>query len=153
MKKQDAHELQVGWKEYAALPELNVDRIHVKIDTGAKTSAIHTLSHKVFTRGKQQWVRFVLAPYQDDDDTTLECECPVKDQRVVTSSNGQTSERIVIETQMVMGSLRRDIEVTLVCRQKMRFRMLLGRQAMKGVLVRPDQSHLTTKTKHKNRKQ
>lgn len=150
--KENKHVLEVGWKEYAALPELNVDRIHVKIDTGAKTSAIHTLSNKVFTRGKKQWVRFVLAPYQEDDDTTIECECPIKDQRVVTSSNGHKSERIVIETQLVMGDLQRNIEVTLVCRQKMKFRMLLGRQAMKGVLVRPDQSHLSTRKNHKHRK-
>lgn len=148
----DKNNIEVGWKEYAALPELNVDRIHVKIDTGARTSAIHTQSHKVFTRGKKQWVRFILAPYQDDDDTTIECECPVKDQRVVTSSNGQKSERIVIETQMVMGTLTRDIEVTLVCRQKMKFRMLLGRQAMQGMMVRPDRSHLTTKKNQKHRK-
>jgi len=150
--KENKHLLEVGWKEYAALPELNVDRIHVKIDTGAKTSAIHTLSNKVFSRGKKQWVRFVLAPYQEDDDTTIECECPIKDQRVVTSSNGQKSERIVIETELVMGDLKRTIEVTLVCRQKMKFRMLLGRQAMQGMLVRPDQSHLSTRKKTKHRK-
>ncbi|MFC3193907.1 ATP-dependent zinc protease [Marinicella sediminis] len=142
-------ELQVGWKEYAVLPELGVDRIHVKIDTGAKTSAIHSSKHKVFSRDGQQWVRFVLAPYQDDDDTTIECECPVKDQRTVTSSNGHKSERIVIETQMIMGHIERKIEVTLVCRRKMKFRMLLGRQAMKNMAVHPDRSHLTTQPKRR----
>ena len=141
--------IAVGWKEYAALPELNVDRIHVKIDTGAKTSAIHTLEHKVFTKDKKQWVRFTLAPHQDDDDTTIECEMPVKDQRTITSSNGHTSERIVIETRLLMGELSRKIELTLVCRQKMRFRMLLGRQAMKGLAVKPDRSHLTSKQTRK----
>jgi hypothetical protein len=151
MVKDKEHVLEVGWKEYATLPELDVDRIHVKIDTGAKTSAIHTLSHQVFNHGDQQWVRFVLAPYQDDDDTTIECECPIKDQRVVTSSNGHKSERIVIETRLVMGDLTRTIEVTLVSRQNMKFRMLLGRQAMQGFLVRPDQSHLTRSKNHKHR--
>ena len=145
----DPKRIAVGWKEYAALPELNVDRIHVKIDTGAKTSAIHTLKHQVFTKDKKQWVRFTLAPHQDDDDTTIECEMPVKDQRTITSSNGHTSERIVIETRLLMGDLSRKIELTLVCRKKMRFRMLLGRQAMKGLAVKPDQSHLTSKRTRK----
>jgi len=143
--------LELGWKEYAALPELGVDRIHIKVDTGARTSAIHTLKHKTFHKGKKQWVRFTLVPHQDDDDTTIECEAPIKDQRTVTSSNGHTSDRVVIETDIVIGSFKRRIELTLVCRKKMRFRMLLGRQAMQGMVVKPSQSHLTTKKKgHKH---
>ena len=137
--------IELGWKEYAALPELGIDRIHVKIDTGARTSAIHTLSNKLFSKGKQPWVRFILAPHQDDDDTTIECEMPVKDQRTITSSNGHKSERIVIETKLIIGGVERQIELTLVCRRKMKFRMLLGRQAMQGMIVKPKMSHLTTK--------
>lgn len=149
----DKKYIELGWKEYAALPELGVDRIHVKIDTGAKTSAIHTLQNKLFKKNQQSWVRFTLAPHQDDDDTTIECEMPVKDQRTVTSSNGHKSERIVIETKMVIGGAERQIELTLVCRKKMKFRMLLGRQAMQGMVVNPKMSHLTTKHKiNKDRK-
>lgn len=139
--------IRLGWKEYAALPELGVDRIHVKIDTGARTSAIHTLKNKLFHKGRQQWVKFSLAPHQDDDDTIIECEMPVKDQRTITSSNGHKSERIVIETPLVIGGVERLIELTLVCRRKMKFRMLLGRQAMHGMVVVPNKSHLTTKNK------
>ncbi len=140
----DNKTIELGWKEYAALPELGVDRIHVKVDTGAKTSAIHTLKNKVFKKNNQSWVRFTLAPYQEDDDTTLVCEMPVKDQRTITSSNGHKSERIVIETKLVIGDVERQIELTLVCRKKMKFRMLLGRQAMQGMVVKPKMSHLTT---------
>lgn len=143
--------LEVGWKEYAALPDLGIDRIHVKIDTGAKTSAIHTLKYKVFKKGSQRWVKFTIAPYQDDDDTTIECEVPVKDQRIVTSSNGHQSERLVIETHLIIGSDKRLIELTLVCRRTMKFRMLLGRQAMLGMIVKPSMSHLTTKNKGKKK--
>ncbi|TDR22522.1 ATP-dependent zinc protease family protein [Marinicella litoralis] len=143
----DKNTMKVGWKEYAALPELGVERIHVKIDTGAKTSAIHTLSNKLFLKGRKQWVKFTLAPHQDDDDTTIDCEMPVKDQRTITSSNGHKSERIVIETPLVIGGIKRHIELTLVCRRKMKFRMLLGRQAMHDMVVVPQKSHLTTKTK------
>jgi len=142
--------LVVGWKEYGTLPDLGVDRIHIKIDTGARTSAIHTLANTPFTRDNQPWVRFTLAPHQDDDDTTIECELPIKDQRSVTSSNGQTTDRIVVETRLLIGGQERLIEMTLVCRQEMRYRMLLGRQAMAGMVVYPDQSHLTTQNKRKS---
>lgn len=147
----DKKKIELGWKEYAALPELGVERIHVKIDTGAKTSAIHTLKQEVFHKGKKPWVKFTLAPHQEDDDTTIDCVMPVKDQRTVTSSNGHKSERIVIETTLRLGQVERTIEVTLVCRKKMKFRMLLGRQAMQDMVVIPNKSHLTTK--HKGNKQ
>mgnify|MGYP002712155700 CR=1 FL=1 len=145
----EKHITKVGWKEYGALPDLGIKRIHIKIDTGARTSAIHTTQHKVFHKGKKLWVKFTTAPYQDDDDTTIDCEMPVKDQRTVTSSNGHRSERVVIETQLVLGGRERDIELTLICRKKMKFRMLLGRQAMQDMVVIPEKSHLTTKKKHK----
>ncbi len=145
----EKHITKVGWKEYGALPDLGIDRIHIKIDTGARTSAIHTTRHKVFHKGKKLWVKFTTAPYQDDDDTTLDCEMPVKDQRTVTSSNGHKSDRVVIETKLVLGGVERNIELTLICRKKMKFRMLLGRQAMQDMVVIPEKSHLTTKKKHK----
>ncbi len=148
----DKSTIRLGWKEYVALPELGVDRIHVKIDTGAKTSAIHTLNTKVILRGQHQWVKFTLAPYQDDDDTIIECEMPVKDQRVITSSNGHKSERIVIETTLLIGGVEKRIELTLVCRKKMKFRMLLGRQAMRDMVVEPGKSHITTKKQRKIKK-
>jgi hypothetical protein len=128
-----------------------VERIHVKIDTGAKTSAIHTLDHKVFTKGKAQWVKFTLVPHQNDDDTTIECELPIKDQRIIRSSNGHKSERIVVETLLQIGKVERLIELTLVCRRKMKFRMLLGRQAMQGMVVIPKMSHLTTKNRSRSK--
>jgi len=143
----DKNTIKVGWKEYAALPELGVERIHVKIDTGARTSAIHTLRNKLFYKGRKQWVKFTLAPHQDDDDTIIDCEMPVKDQRTITSSNGHKSERIVIETPIIIGGVEQLIELTLVCRRKMKFRMLLGRQAMQDMVVVPGKSHLTTKNK------
>ncbi len=147
----DKTTLKVGWKEYAALPELGIECIHVKIDTGARTSAIHAVKHQLFKKGQEQWVKVYLAPYQNDD-TLVVCELPVKDQRVVTSSNGQQSERIVIETSLVLGGLKRQIELTLSSRDTMRFRMLLGRQAMQGLVVVPSKAHLTNKKIPRKRK-
>lgn len=144
--------IQVGWKEYAALPGLGIDRIHVKIDTGAKTSAIHAVKHKLYKKENQHWVKAHLAPYQDDDDTLVICDLPVKDQRVVTSSNGHKSERIVVETKLVIGGTERMIELTLSSRDTLKFRMLLGRQAMQNLVVIPSQAHLTTKQKSRKNK-
>ncbi|MCX7546015.1 ATP-dependent zinc protease family protein [Marinicella gelatinilytica] len=135
-------QLTIGWKEWGALPELGIDHIHMKTDTGAKTSAIHTVDYALYEKHNEEWVRFVVAPIQDDDDTTVECHLPVQDKRTVTNSGGIKSHRIVVETLLQIGNSQRRIELTLACRRKMKFRMLLGRQAMSDILVKPDKAHL-----------
>ncbi|GAA4822597.1 ribosomal protein S6 modification protein [Marinicella pacifica] len=143
-------QLIIGWKEWGALPELGIQRIHMKTDTGAKTSAIHTIEYALYEKDDEEWVRFVVAPVQDDDDSQIECHLPVKDKRTVTNSGGMKTHRIVVETLLHIGDLQKRIELTLACRKKMKFRMLLGRQAMQGMSVRPDKAHLIkppTKTK------
>ncbi len=138
----DNKQLTIGWKEWGALPELGIQRIHMKTDTGAKTSAIHTIEYGLYEQDNEEWVRFVVAPIQDDDDTRVECHLPVKDKRTVTNSGGMKTHRIVVETLLQIGDWQRRIELTLACRKKMKFRMLLGRQAMHGMQVRPDHAHL-----------
>lgn len=138
-------ELTIGWKEWGALPELGIQRIHMKTDTGAKTSAIHTVDYQLYENNHEEWVRFTVAPVQDDDDTRIECQLPVKDKRTVTNSGGMKTHRIVVETLLQIGDWQRPIELTLACRKKMKFRMLLGRQAMRDVCVKPDQAHLIHK--------
>lgn len=135
-------QLTIGWKEWGALPELGIDHIHMKTDTGAKTSAIHTIRYNLYEKDDEEWVRFLVAPIQDDDDTWVECHLPVQDKRTVTNSGGIKSHRIVVETLLQIGNHQRRIELTLACRRKMKFRMLLGRQAMSDMLVRPDKAHL-----------
>src|SRR5690606_14156228 len=141
------NELTIGWKEWGALPELGIDHIHMKTDTGAKTSAIHTIDFDLYEKDNQEWVRFTVAPIQDDSDTTVECHLPVQDKRIVTNSGGMRSHRIVVETLLKIGSHERRIELTLACRKKMKFRMLLGRQAMRGITVKPDKSHLIKRSR------
>lgn len=132
----------VGWREWASLPDLGIEAIKVKIDTGARTSALHAFEVKTFVRDEQEWVRFRIHPLQDDNAYEKVCECPVVDRRVVSDSGGHKEERLVIRTTLLFGDLKSVIEMTLTDRDTMKFRMLLGRTAMKGLQINPSASFL-----------
>ena len=139
----------IGWREWLALPELQVPAIKAKIDTGARTSALHAFFVEPFTREGRQMVRFGVHPLQKRLDVEIFCEAPVKDFREVSDSGGHREMRYVIETTILIGDLPRQIEMTLTNRDNMKFRMLLGRTAMEGLRVIPDQSYLTGRKRHK----
>ena len=122
----------LGWREWAALPALGINRLKVKIDTGARTSALFARDIEAFERDGQHWVRFVVYPRQGTHRGAKTCEAPVLDIRNVRSSSGHVHKRAVIETEIVIGARRWLIEVTLAKRKHMKFRMLLGRQALAG---------------------
>ena len=122
----------LGWREYVDLPGLNISGVKAKIDTGAKTSCIHAFSVETFEVDNQVWVRFGVHPNQSDSVTETWCEAPVADYREVTDSGGHTEMRYVIITTLVIGEHAFEAELTLTDRSSMRFRMLLGRRAMKG---------------------
>lgn len=122
----------IGWREWIALPALGVDRIKVKVDTGARSSALHAFDLETFQRKKQEWVRFVLHPLQRDSRTTIVAEAPVLEWRTIKSSSGHGERRPVIETPVELFGQRWDVEITLTNRDTMGFRMLLGRQAVRG---------------------
>ncbi|MDH5429704.1 MAG: ATP-dependent zinc protease [Nitrospirota bacterium] len=131
----------IGWREWVALSELGVNHIKAKIDTGARTSAIHAFDIEVYTKEGQDWVRFAIHPYQTNDTEIHTCTCPVRDIRVITNSGGSQERRVVIETQLSIGNQSWPIEMTLTNRDEMGFRMLLGRTAIKGrFLVDPGRS-------------
>ncbi len=121
----------IGWREWVGLPELGIPAIKVKVDTGARTSALHAYYVTPFDKDGKPWVRFGLHPSQQDSLTCIECEAPVKDIRKVTDSGGHSEERVVIETCLLINGISMSIEVTLTDRENMRFRMLLGRSALK----------------------
>jgi hypothetical protein len=133
----------LGWREWIALPGLGLDRIKAKVDSGARTSALHAFFVEPFARRGSDWVRFGIHPQQLDCDVAVTCEARVVDQRKVTDSGGHAERRYVIETLVAVGARQRSIELTLTNRDPMRFRVLLGRTALSGVyLIDPGRSYL-----------
>lgn len=133
----------IGWREWVGLPDLGIPHIKAKVDTGAKTSALHAYYVTPFDKDGKPWVRFGLHPLQKDSLTCIECERPIKDIRSVTDSGGHCEERVVIDTQLLINGIAFAMEVTLTDRENMRFRMLLGRNALRrGFLVDSSKSFL-----------
>lgn len=122
----------IGWQEWCALPKLHVPAIKAKIDTGAKTSALHAADIRPFHRHSQLYVHFLVHPLQRDQHIEIPCTALVIDQRNVKNSGGQIELRYVIHTQITLGQVTWEIEITLTNRDPMVFRMLLGRDALKG---------------------
>ena len=141
MSKKQAGE--IGWREYLALPDLGIESIKAKVDTGALTSAIHATEIEVSTEDDQQWVEFTVMPTQFSDEIAVRCRAPLVGYRKVRNSGGVQDERAVIVTTVRMGDVRREIELTLASRTNMRFRMLLGRSGIpQGYDMVPGQSYL-----------
>lgn len=133
----------IGWREWGSLPRLGVDRIKVKIDTGARTSAIHAFKIRPFEEDGAEHVSFLLHPAQRHKYPEVACRARVHDRRLITSSTGHRQLRYVILTDMRLGDHVFPIELTLTSRDEMGFRMLLGREAVRRrFLVDPGGSYL-----------
>jgi hypothetical protein len=136
----------VGWREWLSLPALGIDRIKAKIDTGARTSALHAFEIKPFKQADKHYLRFKMHPVQRRSDVVIECVAEVKDIRWVIDSGGHKERRYVIQTPLKIGERTWSIELTLTNRDTMNFRMLLGRTAMRHrAVVNPALSFLLEK--------
>lgn len=143
-RKQETHRVTVGWREWLALPELGIPAIKAKLDTGARTSALHTFAIETFHSHGRPKVRFGIHPLQKRRDIELFCVADVVDRRVVSDSGGHRELRYVISTSVQLGNTVWPVEITLTNRDTMLFRMLIGRSAMRDrLIVDPDNSYLT----------
>ncbi len=133
----------VGSEEWSSLPELGIPTIKSRVDSGAKTSALHALNIAPFIKNESNWVKFDINPIQNNTKTLIHCEAKLIDKRIVKSSSGFREQRYVIQTILEIGNSKWPIEMTLTNRDSMGFRMLLGREAMSGrVLVDPEEKYL-----------
>jgi ribosomal protein S6--L-glutamate ligase len=136
--------LMIGWEEWCRLPDLGLPAVKAKIDTGAKTSALHAFDIETFTDGGLRFVRFSVHPLQKRKKIIRICTAPLVEERIVVSSNGEYERRPVILTTIACGPISIETEISLSSRHKMAFRMLLGRTALKQAkfLVDPAKSFL-----------
>jgi len=144
--------ITLGWREWVSLPALGIGRIKAKIDTGARTSALHAFEIEALVEDGRQRVRFKMHPIQRDSETVTECVADVVDRRMVSDSGGHREMRWVIATTVVVGPHSWPAEFTLTSRDDMLFRMLLGRTAIAGrAKVDPGRSYLVGRKPRKKK--
>lgn len=134
----------LGWREWLSLPVLKIPAIKAKIDTGARTSALHAFRLETYRANGLDMVKFDIHPLQKRTDIVLTCSAEIIDYRRVSDSGGHHEMRYVIKTPVSIGEAVWEIEITLTDRDTMQFRMLLGRTGLKGeALIDPEASYLT----------
>ncbi len=132
----------LGWREWVALPGLGVDSIRAKVDSGARSSALHVDAQWRYLQGGAPWVGFCVTPGEAGG-AAVECHAPVIDERQVTDSGGRRNRRVFVRTTLRLAGVEREIEMNLSDRRDMQFPMLLGRSAMaRAFTVDPARSWL-----------
>ena len=136
----------IGWREWVRLPDLNISCVKAKIDTGARTSSLHAFDIETFEKHGVDWVRFKVHPEQKNNDFYVISEAQLHEYRDIKSSSGHQTRRPVIVTNVEILGEFWPIELTLANRDEMGFRMLLGREGIRGrMLVDPGKSYYSEK--------
>ena len=125
--------IMLGWREWVALPELGVARVRAKVDSGARSSALHVDEQWRFTEAGAPWVGFRLTPGKASG--VIEARAPIFDERDVADSGGHRGKRIFLSTTLQLAGQQRAIEINLTDRRGMLFPMLLGRTAIAGLFM------------------
>lgn len=143
----------LGWREWIGFPDLGIAQIKAKVDTGARTSCLHAFLVEPFEQEGMPWVRFAIHPSQNNASEVISCTAPVLEKRVVRDSGGHEELRYVIETRISIGDRVHTVEVTLTDRDTMKFRVLLGRTAIRNqYVVDSSRSYVRGKKKRKPKK-
>ncbi len=144
---------EIGWREFVAMPDLGISRFRAKIDTGARTSALHATNQRVFTKEGEKWIEFHV-PVPGTPRTTR-CSMPLAGVRRIKNTSGLAEERYIVKTKLVLGGRRWPIELSLADRENMGFDLILGRTAIRGrkLLVDPGRSYLVELRRPTDRKQ
>ncbi|HKI53723.1 MAG TPA: ATP-dependent zinc protease [Anaerolineales bacterium] len=151
-KKKGSNLPIIGWREWVGLPDFGIEAIKVKVDTGARSSSLHAFDLREFEQEGEKWVQFKIHPVQRKRDVMVEIEARILEYRSVRSSSGKATKRPVIVTQLKLLGITWPVELTLASRDKMGFRMLLGREAFRGrFLVDAGNSYFGGKPKRKNK--
>jgi hypothetical protein len=143
---------EIGWREWVALPELGVNAIQAKVDTGADSSSLHAFNQKRFEKDGIEFIRFEIHPMKRSGRGTVECETPIVMDRKVKNPGGRIELRPVISTSLVLKGIPIRALINLTERDEMTFRMLIGRRTMRGkFLVNPGRSYLGSQPEMKKR--
>jgi len=121
----------IGWREWVGLPDLGIETIKAKVDTGARSSSLHAYDLEKFQRGNEDWVHFKIHPLQRNTRKIVEAEAKILEYRSVRSSSGKAAVRPVIITRISLLGVTWPVELTLANRDEMGFRRLLGREAFR----------------------
>lgn len=134
--------LEIGWRERVAFPDLGIPTIRAKVDTGARTSALHAVNIEEFVRDGERWVRFA-TPLSDHGRHTL-CRARIAETRAIKNTSGIPEDRLIISTTVVLARRHWHIDVSLTDRDKMEFPLILGRTALRRhkLLIDPGRSYL-----------
>ncbi len=151
---ENENKMIIGWREWISLPDLGIKSIKAKMDTGARTSALHTYFIKPMGDSKKPMVQFGVHPMQKNDKDSIICTADIIDQRRIVDSGGHPELRYIIQTSVLAGNKQWPIELSLTNREQMRFRLLIGRSAIsEKLIIDPELSFtLGRPLKTKNRK-
>lgn len=140
----------IGWREWVGLPDFGIKFIKVKVDTGARSSSLHVFDMHEYQKRGETWVKFKVHPVQRKTVPTVKMDMKVLEHRSVRSSSGKASIRPVVTTLVTLLGETWPVELTLASRDKMGFRMLLGREAFRGrFLVDAGRSYYNGKPKRR----
>jgi hypothetical protein len=144
MKKRTPTE--IGWREWVGLPELGVEAIQAKVDTGADSSSLHAFNQRRLVRDGVEMIQFEIHPRRGSDGGPVSCEAPIAMERKVRNPGGRSEIRPVISTSVILNGVPIRALINLTERDEMSFRMLIGRRTLRGkFLVNPGRSYLGAK--------